>query len=456
MMYYTSLGLARMLTLLAIVVDAAFMGSKTIQLHAHTVPICATTASITMTITPSKRGLDILSRNHGDAKNMNIFTPITNMNMNTNTARLAVRDNDNDNDSVTNSPYVNVGHDLLPAADAGPISSVLTEGQIHYLIERRIHCKKIRNYSQADAILDGLNRGGVYVHDKRKEWRADGSNHFGRTSKRHAPYVRRGGCYQLTEDDLITVSAMIEKRAQAKLKREYHISDGLKDTLRSKYNVKLNDKKREWSVVIKDHGGNSDSNTSDGNGFHMYVPSPLAPPDHPTHTMNDDSKALIQKRLTDREVARKLKDYRTADLIRDEMMDDYSIVIDDLTREWKVVTSDDDSDEFVREAQDSQRSAFVREHQSSKVADKDMGEDFQATSFGDDNVDIHISEDFPLIEDDAAVVASAVPEVSKEEEESNLANLTMSVLKEKLRKAGLPVSGRKAELIDRLMKAPME
>jgi hypothetical protein len=308
------------------------------------------------------------------------------------------------------------GHDYRPAADAGPISPLckLTEDQIHYLIVKRGQCKKARNFEEADEILNRLVLSEVYLHDKRKEWRADGINSFGR-----ARYVRRGHT-TLSEEDLAIVASMVEQRSDAKRKGVFQRSDELTEALKTTYGVKVNDKKREWSILSHSSinvNPDDDSNNADSDDtviIDLYAPSPLAPQDSPTHTMDDEAKEWIQKRVTDRAMARKRKEYDMADLIRDELKNDYSVVIDDRTKEWKVVTSEEEA--FVREAQ-----AQVGEAASVSV--------------------------------DEAEAVPAVPEENDDDvlNESHLATLTIVVLKEKLRAAGLPVSGKKAGLIERLV-----
>mmetsp|Transcript_29101 Transcript_29101/g.69297 ORF Transcript_29101/g.69297 Transcript_29101/m.69297 type:complete len:82 (+) Transcript_29101:788-1033(+) len=76
--------------------------------------------------------------------------------------------------------------------------------------------------------------------------------------------------------------------------------------------------------------------------------------------MDGDDKARIARLLADRAAHRRGRDYRSADRIRDELQDRHSVVVDDRTREWKVVAGDVDDDEFAREARLSQRSAFAR------------------------------------------------------------------------------------------------
>jgi cysteinyl-tRNA synthetase len=47
---------------------------------------------------------------------------------------------------------------------------------------------------------------------------------------------------------------------------------------------------------------------------------------------------VISGMLEDREKARRFKDFRTADDIRESLQQDHSIVIDDGAREWRVRT----------------------------------------------------------------------------------------------------------------------
>jgi hypothetical protein len=341
-----------------------------------------------------------------------------------------------------------LGHDYMPAADAGPISPLVlgkvTEEQIHYLIARRLQCKAARNYSEADQILSGLVAAGVYLQDKRKEWRADGKMSFG-TKKIY--YVRRGTQGQLSENDLAMVADMVESRARAKRKEDFKLSDQLGDELKTKYGVKVNDKRREWSI-------NTINNNSDNN-VDAYVPSPIAPKDDPTHLVEEESKAFIQKRLTDREVARKSKDYRMADEIRDELKDAYSVEIDDRTKEWKVVTSEEDA--FASEAQASQRSAFVREAHKPSSLEEDLETFFDDDSPVEQDEVVRPDSSTPTTtiasaeDEDESALAPKDNDSDSLDESSHLITLTVVVLKEKLRKAGLPVSGKKSELIERLL-----
>ena len=320
-------------------------------------------------------------------------------------------------------------HGYILEPNAGPIHPKcrLTENQIHILISKRQQCKRQRKYDDADKILAALNTCGVFLHDKRNEWRADGKNHFGRRSD----YVRRGSTYGLlSEDDIIAVSTMVEDRSYAKKRGEFHISDQLGDILKTKYRVKVDDKNREWSV---ENIGKENENGKIVIG-EEYVPSPLCKLDDPTHTMSEETKTLIAQQLAERTSYRKKRDYTMADKILDELMAHYSIVVDDRTKEWKVILGDDfEDDDFVKGALSSQRSAYVR---SGKKTIKEDSNSRNVTIGRNDSIK------------DAEEV---MPSTSKETLDFD--SMTVVELKAQLRQAGLPVSGKKAEIILRLKNA---
>jgi hypothetical protein len=220
----------------------------------------------------------------------------------------------------------------------------------------------------------------VYLHDKRKEWRADGKNHFGQLSA----YVCRGSTYGLLSDaDILAVETLVVDRSYAKKRGDFHIADELGDILRTKYRVKVDDKNREWSVEnipIQD-GQNGSRMMGIGED---YVPSPLCKLDEPTHTMDEETKMLIAQRLAERAVYRKKRDYVMADKILDELMVQYSVIVDDRTKEWKVIIGDDfEDDRFVNGALLSQRSAYVRS--GKKEAIENVNKMMTSTPGNDEN-----------------------------------------------------------------------
>ena len=393
-------------------------------------------------------------------------------------------------------------HDYSLEANSDPAineACTFTEDQIHQLIARRLECKKRRNFSDADRILDALHKNGIHLQDKARKYRVDGENHFGR--RKH--YVQRGASIGLS--NLALVEEMVEERARYKRMRDYHRSDEITTTLKEKYGVRVDDRRREWSFVEKRSGGGGQEESTAT--IECYVPTPLAPKDHPTHTMADEVKEIIRDRLEERSIARKSKDYKTSDRILEKLQEDYSIVVDDRTKEWKVVFSDDslydenENDPFAREAKLSRRSAFVQTRRevpfggnerdiNTRWDDRDSNkpysnrddrrvDDALSRILGNIEADDDVKEEEKEAEedDDEDVTNSSPTFVSKDEglaprnenpegvgisaegvdEETvdSLGSLTVVALKEKLRTAGLPVSGKKSELIDRLLSTSM-
>ena len=320
-------------------------------------------------------------------------------------------------------------HNYHQADNSGPLplTSKLTESQIHILISKRLQYKRQRNYNDADKILNALNKCGIYIHDKRKEYRLDGKNHFGRSQQ----YVMRGSTYNLSNEDIEVISQMVEDRSYAKKKREYHRSDEISEKLKYKYNVKVDDKNREWSVVAVANMGRESDDISTSSFEEEYVPSPLAPPNHPTHTMSTELKLQISQILSKRSTYRQDKEYKMADDILNELFEKHSVVVDDRTKEWKVVddTVAEEDDEFVKGAQLSQRSAFARQAGNSVRRDDTTSKDTTISTHDDDVI---------------------LPYEQTEEVTYDLESLTVVELKQKLRQEGLPVSGKKADLISRL------
>lgn len=303
----------------------------------------------------------------------------------------------------------------------------LTENQIWFLIERRLECKKGRKFQTADKILDALNKNGIYLQDKQRKYRVDGQTHFGR--KKH--YIQRGGTYGV---DMGAVEKLIEERSRFKRIRDYYRSDGLTRILKEEYGVRVDDKRREWMVENGTEDINS-SGTCDSTA-NSYTPTPLASMDHPTHTMKETIKNIIRERLDERSKSRKNKKCKEADRILSGLISEYSVVVDDRTKEWKIVLSDetpfeDLDDPFAREAKISQRSAFVQSNRRDIIGDV-------VTSAAETLLGL---EEIETISTD----------IVTNETIDDLRSLTVVALREKLRMCGLPVSGKKLDLIDRLL-----
>jgi len=266
------------------------------------------------------------------------------------------------------------------------------EEYVQQQVDERSQAKKDRDFGTADDIRDFLQQKyDVNVDDKLKLWSAGGvfTELGSRAQNPRGVYTRRGGG-DLSEEDLETINNQLSERYQAKRDRDFDTADDIRDNLMKTFSIRIDDKSSEWHV-------DSDEFACADRG-----------------RLNDEDVAYVEEKLVERHGAKRDRYYEVADAIRDELRERFGIAIDDRTKEWRVefdVAGNTSSEEIEDEA---------------VVAVKDSV---------DDN------------------------EESKEEEEAtesvvleeDLAKLTVPALKEKLKEAGLPVSGKKAELIARLL-----
>ena len=286
-------------------------------------------------------------------------------------------------------------------------------------IDERSMAKQDRDFEAADAIRDALvEEFNVVINDRKKLWSVGGD--FGEGSpRRRDRYTRRGGG-GLADEDLAIVTNILSQRAQAKKDRDFDLADDLRDELKSTYNIVIDDKNREWHV-------DSDEYVLVG-----------------VHSFSDEQVEKIVALLQERYGCKALKDYERADEIRDELLEQYNVGVDDRTKEWRCLDDPDNgvTRRFRQEAEESQSSSFKRT-QIDRDLDYEMDSLFGATS----------DSSSPGVMLDAAsgsIEVAAKGNVALSSG-TDFSTLTVPELKDRLREAGLPVSGNKAELIERLL-----
>ncbi|GMI59200.1 hypothetical protein ScalyP_jg5785 [Parmales sp. scaly parma] len=115
------------------------------------------------------------------------------------------------------------------------------EAGIKMLIEQRAKAKTVRDYKKADRLAEELmDRFKVIVDDAKRTY-STSIWEFTRTGN---PLVGEGA----TEDGFVEadIVALVKKRGFAKYTREYRLADELRDTLRNKWGVEVDDKGRSW------------------------------------------------------------------------------------------------------------------------------------------------------------------------------------------------------------------
>lgn len=312
------------------------------------------------------------------------------------------------------------------------------EEEVQARVDARTAARSNRQYAQSDVMRDEiLEEFNVVIHDMIKMWSVGGD--FGMDdphkvrAKELSTYTRRGGG-DLSEDDVVLIQDMLTTRFEEKRARNFNQADEIRSKLYNLYNVNVNDKTREWRVLSDD-----------------YVQTKA---ERGARELTEEEVEIVKSQIVKRAALKKSKSYQEADAIRDELQDVYSVLVDDKTMEWKVVSSGRNS-RFAAEAAISQSSSFKQKKVESAV-DEDFDSIFNRvkgelglqpdSAISESNT---ISTDTIDKEDDEEEHAPLLAESAPSRDE--LMTLTVPLLKDKLREAGMPVSGKKADLVDRLL-----
>jgi cysteinyl-tRNA synthetase len=235
------------------------------------------------------------------------------------------------------------GHDYYLSEDAGPNASSMSDEQIHKLLAERLQAKMSRTFDIADKIQMQLIDSGVYVHDALKEWRADGIPYgdldgggrpgkvLGSRSFRDMSYTRSEYSMDLDVSDEL-IDGLVAERFKCKSNREYDKADAIREGLRTRYNVLIDDRLRQWSVggdFGEEH--NIQRELADKFANRGYIQSQSS-----ADFLSDDDKVTIEKLIDDRNAAKKDRDFATADAIRDELFAKYDVTINDKLKLWSV------------------------------------------------------------------------------------------------------------------------
>ena len=113
------------------------------------------------------------------------------------------------------------------------------EAAITKLLSDRYHAQRQRNYSAADEVRDLLmNRYNVSIDDRSREWRVDTDE-----------YARKVGCaHSLSEKEVHHIESRLKERFVLKGDRMYEDADAIRDDLRSRFGVAIDDRTKEWFV----------------------------------------------------------------------------------------------------------------------------------------------------------------------------------------------------------------
>merc|ERR1712071_305023 len=123
----------------------------------------------------------------------------------------------------------------------------LSNDQIQTLLRERSQARRERNFQKADTILEQLKLEHVYVDDKSKQWRADGlpfdkkDDIKARMASSSSSYQKAPNSKFITEEDKEYVQQKLKERVHAKINRDFHLADDIRDELRYLKHVEIND-----------------------------------------------------------------------------------------------------------------------------------------------------------------------------------------------------------------------
>eukprot|EP00531_Pseudo-nitzschia_arenysensis_P001989 CAMPEP_0116143362 /NCGR_PEP_ID=MMETSP0329-20121206/15409_1 /TAXON_ID=697910 /ORGANISM="Pseudo-nitzschia arenysensis, Strain B593" /LENGTH=539 /DNA_ID=CAMNT_0003638675 /DNA_START=129 /DNA_END=1748 /DNA_ORIENTATION=- len=290
------------------------------------------------------------------------------------------------------------GHDYSLAKDAGPNISSLSEERIHELLAKRLSYKFDRDFDSADAIQAELLSAGVVINGKGKEWRADG-----KFFSKYAPRVYKMLPHNNDiSGDLEEIEKIIKERALCRAERLFKRSDELREELFQKFDVRINDQKQLWSVgadqnwdgtthqpyrlsersevpkdadaigklveerdrargdrdfakadeirdellekniIVDDNkrtwyigkfSGSQHRGASNGN---TYVPYVRRGGGDVSEDQKDEIDGLIKKR----DEHKRKKQYADADTIRDILLNEFGVQVDDTNRQWHIYSTE--------------------------------------------------------------------------------------------------------------------
>ena len=300
-----------------------------------------------------------------------------------------------------------------------PLPDGVTQNDIQDRVDERMRARNNRQYQESDKMRDEILEGfNVVIHDDIKLWSVGGD--FGMDDPVNArkqergQYTRRGGG-NLSEDDVQIITDMLKERYEAKSDRNFNAADDIRSHLYEQYNINIDDKASEWRVLSDDY-----VQTKADKGA--------------TELNAEDEIKHITSQLAKRLILKKNREYAEADDIRDTLQDGYSILIDDKKHEWKVISSG---------RKRGMASSYKKEDDEGKV-------DVVHDPWFDDDDDKTIATNTDVVETEE-VEATSSPSPQLGMSKDDLMSLTVPLLKDKLREAGKPVSGKKADLIDRLL-----
>lgn len=184
----------------------------------------------------------------------------------------------------------------------------VSDEAVRALVSKRESARFARDFDSADKLRDQLSRLGITLDDQNKVWRsADGrvgSITAINISELHAQKAAKSGAAHLPDDE---IDRLVREREQARFTSDYKTADRLRDQL-EKHGIHLDTKDNKWQAA-------------DGRSGHIGPVNIWAA--HAQKAARSGAPKLpveeIEKILVQREQARARRDYKTSDVLREQL-----------------------------------------------------------------------------------------------------------------------------------------
>ncbi|GMH65618.1 hypothetical protein TL16_g04244 [Triparma laevis f. inornata] len=270
-----------------------------------------------------------------------------------------------------------LGHDYERAPDDAAELSDDFVAEVNDLIRQRLEAKLKRNFQEADSIQNQLEADfKVVVHDGRKQWRGDDGD-FNK-------YQRQGNVTDDEPEDLAqTVTTMLAERTEAKMVRDYDVADRIKDELREKFNVMVDDKKKTWVVGY--------DNQSD-RGRQWFRGCEKGDEE------DENFEAQVMELVDERNKAKIQRNYNAADDILQTLQEDFGVYCNDRERSWTIGPNYPKYKRDQRDQPGEEEDENFEQTVSDLVAERSAAKYFRDFDTADDIRD-DLSRDFNVYEE---------------------------------------------------------
>ena len=216
---------------------------------------------------------------------------------------------------------------LLHPRSASAVMAKLRDGmatdeQVRALVARREQARFARDFESADRLREHMARMNVTLDDQNKVWRStDGRSGpiiAVNVSELHAQKAASAGATTLADEK---IERLVQEREHARFTSDYKTADRLRDEL-EKHGVHLDTKENRWQAADGRSGQIGPVNIS---AAHAQKAARAGAPRL--------SIEEVEKTLVHREQARARRDYKAADVLRDQL-EKHGVYLDPKENKW--------------------------------------------------------------------------------------------------------------------------